>query len=116
MTLGERHSRPQGTRSKQIIDRLYRETGTGSVAPKSFTAICDMISIPRDLRARLLDQLVREGYVTREGDGVRLTEAGKHLALTPAPSAEAPRSPSPHDRESRARTPGSGRTGNVQNS
>jgi len=42
-----------------------------------------MISIPRDLRAKLLEELVRDGYVAHQGDTVRLTESGKALATTP---------------------------------
>lgn len=106
MTMRERHARPAGTRLKQVLDRLYRETGGGRRAADSFAAVCDMISIPRDLRAGLRDQLVRECYITSQGDRVRLTEAGKQLALAPLPPPPvAIPTPSPADRESRVRTP-----------
>ncbi len=106
MTINQRQFRSPDSRVKQVLDRLNRETGG-----HSFAQICDMISIPRDLRASLLDQLVREGYVTDEGGQVRLTEAGKALAIAPftPPPDDGIRNPSPRDNESRVRTPGSGR-------
>jgi predicted methyltransferase len=60
--------------------RLQHEARAGGPAITAFATICDMVSIPRDLRAGLLEELVREGYVTRQGDTVRITEAGKALA------------------------------------
>lgn len=106
MTMRERYQRPAGTRLKQLLDRLYRETGAGSRGASSFAAVCDMISIPRDLRAGLRDQLLRDCYITGQGDRVRLTEAGKQAALAPLPPpARAIPTPSPADRESRVRTP-----------
>lgn len=105
MSFRQRQSRSPHSHVKQVLDRLHRETGA-----HSFAAICDRISIPRDLRSSLLEQLVSEGYVTREGDQVRLTEAGKQLATAPVTSPDNPtQSPSPSDRESRVRTPSRGR-------
>lgn len=86
MTMNQRHFRSADTRVKQVLMRLQQEAGAGSQAITSFAAICDMISIPRDLRANLLEELVRDGYVTRAGDTVRLTEAGKMLVLAPPDS------------------------------
>ena len=108
MTTNQRQFRSPDSHVKQVLDRLNQETGH-----TSFTHICDMISIPRDLRASLLDQLVREGHITAEGDRVRLTAAGKALATAPAtPPPDGPsRNPSPRDGESRARMRGSGRRG-----
>jgi len=105
MTFSQRQSRSPHSHVKQVLDRLHRETGA-----RSFAAICDRISIPRDLRASLLEQLVSEGYVTSEGDKVRLTEEGKHVATAPVTSPDDPtQNPSPSDRESRVRTPNRGK-------
>jgi hypothetical protein len=112
MTLSQREFRSPNSRIKQLIDRLNREADARNAGATSFAGLCDMISIPRDLRAGLLDELVREGYVTAEGDRVRLTEAGKAFATTPftAPD-DTPANPSPRDGEPRARMRGSGRRG-----
>ena len=110
MSFNARDFRSPHSHVKQVLDRLLREAGAGNRASTSFAAICDMLSIPRDLRASLLEQLVSAGYVTREGDKVRLTEAGTQLAL--APVTEAPgtiQNPSPLNSESRARMRGSDR-------
>lgn len=80
MSFNDRHSRSPHSHVKQVLDRLLREAASGKRAITSFAAICDMLSIPRDLRASLLEQLVREGYVTVEGDKLLVTEAGKVLA------------------------------------
>ena len=81
--MNQREFRSPHSRVKQVLMRLQHEAGAGSRAITSFAAICDMVSIPRDLRASLLEQLVNEGYVTREGDTVRITEVGKALAVSP---------------------------------
>jgi predicted methyltransferase len=83
MTMNQRQSRSPDSRVKQVLMRLQHEAGAGSQAITSFAAICDMISIPRDLRAGLLEELVREGYVTRERDTVHITEVGKALVASP---------------------------------
>ncbi len=112
MTFNQREFRSPHSHVTQVLDRLYRESSAGNRAVTSFSAICNMISIPRDLRAGLLEQLLREGYVTREGDKVRLTEAGTQLALAPVtPPDNTIQNPSPLDSESRARMRGSGRQG-----
>ncbi len=68
-----------------------------------------MVSIPRDLRTSLLARLVRAGYVTSQGDKVRLTATGAQLALVSvAPPADPTQNPAPSDREARVRTPRSG--------
>jgi predicted methyltransferase len=111
MTINQRQFRSPDSRIKQLIDRIYREADARNAGTTSFAGICDMISIPRDLRAGLLDELVREGYLTAEDDRVRLTEAGKAIATTQttAPLDDTPRNPSPNDSESRARMRGSRR-------
>ncbi len=83
MTMNQRQSRSSDSRVKQVLMRLHHEAGVGSRATTAFAAICDMVSIPRDLRASLLEELVNEGYVTRQGDTVRITESGKELAVSP---------------------------------
>ena len=83
MSFNARDFRSPHSHIKQVLDRLLREAGMGKRATSSFTTICDMISIPRDLRAGLLEELVREGYVTHQGDTVHITEAGKALAASP---------------------------------
>ncbi len=82
MTIYQREYRSPHSRVKQVLIRLHHEARAGSRAITSFAAICDMVSIPRDLRAGLLEELVREGYVTREGDTVHITESGKALAVS----------------------------------
>lgn len=104
MTLNQRQYRSPLTPVALVLARLDRE------GAMDFGAVCDTASIPRDLRAPLLANLLRERHITREGDRVRLTEAGKQLArtpLTPPPPADTARNPSPRDGESRARMRGS---------
>jgi hypothetical protein len=76
--------RPIADHTRRFLDRLHRErTGRGA-ASLSFTALCDVTSIPRDLRAALLDALVGEGYVTRAGEVVTITPKGIAFLKTPA--------------------------------
>jgi len=93
MTFNERQLRSPHSRVKQVLDRLQQEAGAGKRAITPYATICDMISIPYDLRASLLEQLVREGHVTREGDRVRLIEAGKALAASSPDCSPASRTP-----------------------
>jgi hypothetical protein len=67
MTFGPRQDRPATTYPVTLLLRLERERWSGGHATGSFQALCDVTSIPRDLRAKLLDQLLAELYVTREG-------------------------------------------------
>ncbi len=83
MSFNDRHSRSPHSHVKQVLDRLVQETGAGGRDTTSFATICDRISIPRDLRASLLEQLVREGYVTHQGDTVHITHEGQELAAPP---------------------------------
>ena len=83
MSLREPNRRRRPNYSRGFLLQLHREvteTGRQSV---SFVEICDRASIPRDLRARLLADLVAENYVTREGDMVSITPAGITVATTP---------------------------------
>ena len=83
MTISQREYRSPDSRVKQVLRRLQQEETAGSRARTPFAAICDMVSIPRDLRPGLLEELVREGCATQEGDTVRITEAGKALVAAP---------------------------------
>ena len=110
MSVTERHSRSPHRHVEQVLDRLYREASVGKRAITSFATICAMVSIPRDLRADLLEQLVGAGYVTREGDKVDLTETGTQLTIAPVTDApNTTQNPSPLDSASRARMRGGGR-------
>lgn len=94
-----------GVSSSASIARY--STGVARMTP--FPHLCDMAAIPRDLRAALLQDLTRRSYVESQG-GDRtssLTAAGLQVISTPPP-VETSDNPSPHDRASRVRTPGSG--------
>lgn len=110
MSLREPNRPTPNDHVRQLLDQLRRATTATGRQATSFVDLCDRASIPRDLRARLLDRLVAERYVTREGDRVRLAEAGRQLAgAPPAPPSGAPAAtPPPFDREARVRLPGSG--------
>ena len=83
MTFRQRQDRPATTHLATVLIRLYRERWIGGNATSSFQMLCDVTSIPRDLRAKLLDSLLTAQYVTREGDQVRITPAGTRVATTP---------------------------------
>ena len=82
MTLRQRQDRPATTYLNTVLIRLYRELWIGGNATSSSQMLCDVTSIPRDLRAKLMDQLLAEHYVTREGDHVRITPAGTKIATS----------------------------------
>lgn len=110
MSLHEPHRPTPNTYDQQILAQLQRAiTATGRPSA-AFVELCDRASIPRDLRRQLLDQLVAGRYVTRQGDDVQITKAGQQLANSPfmPPAGALPGTPSPFDRESRVRLPGSG--------
>jgi predicted transcriptional regulator len=85
MSLREPNFRPANRHVKLVIDRLHRETTARARQTISFRVLCTAVSIPHDLRAKLLLTLVAEGYVTREDgdDEIRLTKAGTKLAIAP---------------------------------
>jgi DNA-binding IclR family transcriptional regulator len=84
MSLREPNFRPANRHVKLVLDRLHRETTASSRQTISFRTLCTAVSIPHDLRARLLQTLLAEGYVTREDDDeIRLTKAGTKLATSP---------------------------------
>jgi len=82
LTINQREFRSPHSRVKQVLMRLQHEARAGSRPITSFATICDMVSIPHDLRAGLLEELVRAGHVTRQGDTVQITEAGTALAAS----------------------------------
>ncbi|HET8626234.1 MAG TPA: hypothetical protein VFL91_02385 [Thermomicrobiales bacterium] len=110
MSLREPNRPTPNDHVRQVLDQLRRATTATGRPAAPFMELCDRASIPRDLRTRLLARLVAERYVTREGDLVHLTEAGRQAASAPpAPPSRAPAAPPPpFDREARVRLPGSG--------
>ena len=82
MSFNNRGGRSSDNHVKLVIDRLYRIAASGTRQTASFTELCDMASIPRDLRAVLLDQMLDQHLVTREGDQIRITSTGTLLAKT----------------------------------
>jgi DNA-binding IclR family transcriptional regulator len=96
---------------RHFLDRLTREARDTGRSAFPYAELCSRAGIPRDLREKLLVNLLREKYVSREGDLVRITPAGtKHAGspVTQSPPVDKADNPSPFDRESRIRTPGSG--------
>ena len=75
---------PVSSRVRPALLRLHRNSVRGTPATVAFSTLCATLSVPTELRARLLKKLVDEGYVTEESLGqVRLTEAGIALATAP---------------------------------
>src|SRR2546423_9979198 len=86
MSLHEPHHTRATDYAQRLLDRLHREVIAGSSIARSYVGLCDATSIPRDLRTKLLDELVGRGYVTREGqDRIQLTTRGTQLAGKAAP-------------------------------
>lgn len=81
MTFHQRYYRSPLTHQGVVLERLHRERVTDSRRAKTFEEVCDMTSIPRDLRPALLRSLVGQGYVTATGTGqVHLTALGAATA------------------------------------
>ena len=75
---------PVSIRVRPTLLRLHRDSVRGTPATTAFSTLCAALSVPTELRARLLKKLVDEGYVTEESLGqVRLTEAGIALVISP---------------------------------
>jgi hypothetical protein len=111
MSLREPNLPTPNNHVRHFLERLIREARDTGHAAFPFADLCSRAGIPRDLREKLLASLLREKYVAREGDLVRITPAGTKLAGSPptqSPPADPAGNPSPFDRESRIRTPGSG--------
>lgn len=76
MTLHQRHYRSPLTHEMLVIQRLHREQS------HAFADICDMLSIPRDLRRALFAALIARGYATDGGRGqLHLTALGTATAI-----------------------------------
>ena len=84
MSLQEPHRRQSANYSRTFLDQLHRSLQGSSRQTASFVEICDRASIPRDLRTTLLNTLLTEKYITRNGDQVSITPAGKTVATTPS--------------------------------
>jgi hypothetical protein len=87
MTLHQRPYRSPLSPQMLIIQRLHREQS------HAFGAMCDMVSIPRDLRRGLFAALIAEGYATDGGRGqLHLTALGTATASAqPTVNAADPR-------------------------
>lgn len=102
------HARKRVDYARRLLVRFQREVLDRGRQDHPFPQLCDMAAIPRDLRAALLHDLMQRNYVESQGgDRISLTTAGLQLTNTPPP-VETSDNPSPHDRASRVRTPGSG--------
>jgi hypothetical protein len=67
--------------SQHLLLRLQREVFNHGQKAYPFPRLCDMVSIPHDLRAALLKSLVLHGYVQPQtGDLIVLTPAGAQQA------------------------------------
>jgi len=83
MSLHEPNLPTPNTYTRQFLDRLVRRAKDTGRPAFSFAEVCSQASIPRDLREKLLLSLLREKYITREGDLVRITPAGTKVAGVP---------------------------------
>lgn len=89
MTFSQRYYRSPRTHLGVVLERLQQEYATTTRQTSSFEEVCNMASIPRDLRKALLATLVDAGYATDEGHGlVRLTALGSETAATPPAGEE----------------------------
>ena len=81
MSLHEPRRQTPNRYVKVVLGRLHREAVAYGSGTRSFGQICDVTSIPRDLRPGLLRTLLDHGYVMQERDDqVRLTVAGALVA------------------------------------
>jgi DNA-binding IclR family transcriptional regulator len=84
MSLHEPRRRHETNHLQRLLDRLQRELSERGRKTSSYADVCDMVAIPRDLRASLLKTLVSKGYVKTEGsDQISITPAGTKLASSP---------------------------------
>ena len=75
---------PVSLRVRPLLLRLHRESVRGQPLTLPFATACAALSVPTELRPRLLRLLLSEGYVTEERAGqVRITESGTALVGTP---------------------------------
>ena len=84
MSLREPRRRHETNHPQRLLERLQRELTERGRKTSSYPELCDMVAIPRDLRAGLLKTLVGKGYVKPEGgDQISITAAGTKLATSP---------------------------------
>ncbi len=100
MSLNEPRRKQPNDYARLVLEQLHREVVSNGRQESSFTALCDRASIPRDLRAALLQRLLTERYVTQAGrDTIMITPQGMARAASPAPASPydepRPRSPRP---------------------
>ena len=69
---------------RPVLERLDEISGPALFSPNSFHGLCTTLGISHSLRPDLWQVLVRQGYVTDEGNGqVCLTEQGAQLVAQP---------------------------------
>jgi DNA-binding IclR family transcriptional regulator len=83
MSLREPKHRRSPDYTRAFLDQLQRELHDKGRKDASFVELCDRASIPRDLRVRLMNSLLSEKYVTRNGDQVSITPLGTKMATAP---------------------------------
>jgi hypothetical protein len=84
MSLREPNIKRETNYAQRLLERLQRELTDRGRKTSSFSDVCDMVAVPRDLRAALRRTLEGKGYVKPEGgDLVSITAAGTKLATSP---------------------------------
>lgn len=84
MSLREPNIKRETNYAQLLLARLQRESTERGRRTVSFSDVCDMVAVPRDLRAALRRSLEGKGYVKQEGgDLVSITAAGTKLATSP---------------------------------
>ena len=95
MGLNEPRRKQPNDYARLVVEQLHRVVVSSGRKESSFTELCDRASIPRDLRAALLQKLLSERYVTQIGrDTIAITPKGTALATSPvidSPYAGPPR-------------------------
>ncbi len=64
MGLNEPQRKQPNDYARLVVEQLHREVVSSGRQESSFTELCNRASIPRDLRAALLQRLLTERYVT----------------------------------------------------
>ena len=83
MSLHEPKHKQLNNHVRLLLDQL----NNGDRRSNSFTDLCSRARIPHDLRAALLQQLLSEKYVTKDGnDNIKITQKGIALATSPLTS------------------------------
>ena len=75
---------PVSLRVRPLLLRLHRDSVKGKPLTVPFATACAALSVPTEIRPRLLRLLLSEGFVTEELTGqVRLTALGTAQVSTP---------------------------------